>query len=250
MNITAQRELLLQQEKIKDWERQMAAQARTMPLTQSEQYGADLSRISRQRQAVQKNSPWAGYERPTDAELNQRFPIPENPIQAEIKSELAKNPIGSLPQPEWPIQPPSGLINSFSQEQPQWPVDVPQELVKTGGAGGGFRDSNIQDATGLTGGGALMNGGAGGGQRDSNIQDATGTTGGNAGSADASKKGFDWDGLSSGFSALGKGMKGMQSGGVADMRPPSLMDDTGSRMAAASQLWSSVMSKRKMKGLI
>lgn len=68
-------------------------------------------------------------------------------------------------------------------------------------------------------------------------------------SADVKKDGFDWDGLSNGFAMLGKGMKGMSSN-QTDMRAPALTDDSAQRMAAASQLWQSVMNKRKPKGLI
>lgn len=246
MNIINQRDALLQQERIKDWERQMAAQARTMPLTESEQYGSDLSRIYGQRQAVQKNAPWAGYDRPTQEAIAARFPIPENPISTQIKADLGRNPFGALPQPEWPVQPPLGLITTPTPET-QWPIPVPDELIRTGGAGGGMRDSNIQDTTGLTGGGGLLMGGAGGGMRDSNIQDATGTTGGNAG-ANVASKGFDWDGLSSGLGQLGKGMKSTKNND--EIRAPAMGDDSGQRMAAASQLWQAVMNKRKPKGLI
>lgn len=157
--------------------------------------------------------------------------------------------IGQAPRAEMPNLP-AELYALPPQEAPQWPVTVPQELIRTGGAGGGFRDSNIEDATGLTGGGGLLTGGAGGGQRDSNIADATGTTGGNAG-ADIKGKEFDWKGLADGLSLLGKGMKGVQGGNSGpEMRPPALSDDSGSRMAAASQLWQAVRNKRKPKGLI
>ena len=155
-----------------------------------------------------------------------------------------------LKRMSWLLRVPSGLLMTLSNDEPQWPVPVPDELIRTGGAGGGMRDSNIQDATGLTGGGALMAGGAGGGMRDSNIQDATGTTGGNAGAAAAAGKGFDWDGLAGGLGQFGKGMKGLQSKETPDMRVPSLTDDSAQRMAAASQLWQSVMQKRKPRGLI
>lgn len=248
MNINSQRDYFIQQQRLKDFERQMADEAKNMPLTASDQYSADVNRITRQRQAIQKNSPLAGFERPSNADLDKRFPFPENPIQTQLKSEFAANPFGNLPKPEWPIPAPSGLLMTLSNDQPQWPVPVPDELVRSGGAGGGMRDSNIQDSTGLTGGGALMTGGAGGGMRDSNIQDATGTTGGNA-AAETKDKAFDWDGLASGFGQLGKGLKGM-SRTEPDMRAPSLADDSGQRMAAASQLWQAVMQKRKPKGLI
>jgi len=121
-----------------------------------------------------------------------------------------------------------------------------QDPMVQSGLGGGMRDSNIQDATGMTGGGGLLTGGAGGGMRDSNIQDATGATGGNATAKD---KDFDWEGLASGLGQLGKGMKGM-TGNQGEIKPPAMADDSAQRMAAASQLWQSVMQKRKPKGLI
>lgn len=155
--------------------------------------------------------------------------------------------VGQAPRPD-ALQTPAELYTFQPPNQASWPVPVPQELIRTGGAGGGFRDSNIQDATGMTGGGGLLSGGTGGGMRDSNIQDATGTTGGNA-AAETKEKAFDWDGLASGFGQLGKGLKGM-SRTEPDMRAPSLADDSGQRMAAASQLWQAVMQKRKPKGLI
>lgn len=155
--------------------------------------------------------------------------------------------LGQAPQPQMPQTPPE-LYGLPQMDAPQWPVPVPPELVRTGGAGGGFRDSNIEDATGMTGGGGLLSGGAGGGMRDSNIQDATGTTGGNAG-GDAAAKGFDWKGLADGLGQMGKGMKGMQ-GGDGDIRAPAMSDDSAGRMAAASQLWQAVRNKRKPKGLI
>lgn len=155
--------------------------------------------------------------------------------------------IGQAPRAEMP-ELPRELYALPQQESPQWPVPVPPELIRTGGAGGGFRDSNIQDATGMTGGGGLLSGGAGGGMRDSNIQDTTGTTGGNAG-GDAKEKGFDWKGLADGLGQMGKGMKGMQ-GSESDIRAPAMSDDSASRMAAASQLWQAVRNKRKPKGLI
>lgn len=157
--------------------------------------------------------------------------------------------VGQAQRPEMP-QTPAELYALRPQAAPQWPVSVPPELIRTGGAGGGMRDSNIEDATGVTGGGGLLTGGAGGGMRDSNIADATGTTGGNAG-ADAKGKDFDWDALSKGLAQLGKGMKSMQgSNGAPDARVPALSDDSASRMAAASQLWQAVMNKRKPKGLL
>lgn len=152
-----------------------------------------------------------------------------------------------VPRPEM-LPLPNELYALPPQQMPNWPVPAPQELTPTGGAGGGQRDSNIQDATGMTGGGGLLSGGAGGGQRDSNIPDTTGTTGGNAG-GDAEKKGFDWKGLSDGLGHLGKGMKGMQ-GGAPDLRPPAMSDDSSARMAAASQLLQAVRNKRKPRGLI
>lgn len=155
--------------------------------------------------------------------------------------------LGQAPAPQM-LPTPSELYALPQQDAPQWPVPVPQELIRTGGAGGGMRDSNIQDATGLTGGGGLLTGGAGGGMRDSNIPDATGTTGGNAG-GDIKEKGFDWKGLSDGLGQLGKGMKGMQ-GNEGDIRAPAMTDDSASRMAAASQLWQAIRNKRKPKGLI
>lgn len=140
-------------------------------------------------------------------------------------------------------EPPVG--GNFSLLMP----DANQDLMVKSGLGGGMRDSNIQDATGLTGGGSPVTGGSGGGMRDSNITDTTGTTGGNAAAAETKDKPFDWDGLSSGFAMLGKGMKGM-GGNQGDIRAPALSDDSAQRMAAASQLWQSVMNKRKPKGLI
>jgi len=154
--------------------------------------------------------------------------------------------LGQAPRAEIP-QTPSELYALQPQAAPNWPVPVPPELIRTGGAGGGFRDSNIEDATGMTGGGGLLTGGAGGGMRDSNIQDATGTTGGNSG-ANVAAKGFDWDGLSSGLGQLGKGMKSTKNND--EIRAPAMGDDSGQRMAAASQLWQAVMNKRKPKGLI
>lgn len=205
------------------------------------------------------NRPW--WQILAESRLSLRNPIYDGSqvgIQPQT-ARYAKPPMGDAdieraileqaPRAQMP-ETPSELYALPAQEPPSWPVPVPQELIRTGGAGGGFRDSNIQDATGMTGGGGLLTGGVGGGRRDSNIQDATGTTGGNAGAAPDAGKGFDWDGLASGLGQFGKGMKGVQGKASPDIRAPTLSDDSGQRMAAASQLWQAVMQKRKPKGLI
>lgn len=68
-------------------------------------------------------------------------------------------------------------------------------------------------------------------------------------SAAAKDSKTDWKGMADGLGSIADGLQG----NIDDVKfkpAPQMQDDTAQRAAAASQLWQSVMNKRKPKGLI
>jgi hypothetical protein len=57
----------------------------------------------------------------------------------------------------------------------------------------------------------------------------------------------DWKGMADGLGSIADGITGADQ---TPIKAPQIADDTAQRAAAASQLWQSVMNKRKPKGLI
>ena len=57
----------------------------------------------------------------------------------------------------------------------------------------------------------------------------------------------DWKGMADGLGSIADGITGANQ---TPIKAPQMTDDSAQRSAAASQLWQSVMQKRKVKGLI